>query len=299
VNQLNKSVSVQSVLYGNPEKEIVTAARAVSNSAKLAQADGYLSSWKYCVGDCSPVEALSKSGIKTISEIVTSNGGEFVYEFFAANLGSAAGHNSLAALSKSDFIVVLNPDAQVAPDSVGLMLQAMREGAGSVEARQVPLEHPKDYIPGTGVTGWSSTAYLMTSREAFEKVGGFDSETFFLYCDDVDYSWRIRLAGYQVLYDPAVTVFHDKRLSIKAEWLSSDAEVFYSAQAALLLAYKYSRDDVLHDIREDFVKSTNPEIARALSSFEELEEDGNLPSRIDHQHKVAEFTNGAYTRHRF
>ena len=296
---MSKSISIQSVLYGNAEQEIIIAAKAVSNSAALAQEDGHLSSWKYVVGDCSPQKALSQSGLQTISEIVESNGGEFVYEFFAANLGSAAGHNVLAALSNSDFIVVLNPDAQVSPDSLGLMIQALKPGVGSVEARQVPLEHPKDYIPGTGVTGWSSTAYLMTSREVFEKVGGFDSNTFFLYCDDVDYSWRIRLEGYKVIYDPAVTVFHDKRLSIKAEWLSSDAEVLYSAQAALLLAYKYSRDDVLHDIREDFVKSTNPEVAKALRSFEKLEEDGKLPVRLDPQHKVAEFTNGAYTRHRF
>jgi len=32
-------------------------------------------------------------------------------------------------------------------------------------------------------------------EELFLELQGFDADTFFLYCDDVDLSWRVRLAA--------------------------------------------------------------------------------------------------------
>ena len=44
-------------------------------------------------------------------------------------------------------------------------------------------------------------------RDAFQRVGGFD-ERIFLYCEDVDLSWRLREAGYRLRYVPAATFEH-------------------------------------------------------------------------------------------
>ena len=70
------------------------------------------------------------------------------------------------------------------------------------EARQTPVEHHKEYDPQTGVTSWAATALAMIPYAVFQEVGGFDEKTFFMYCDDVDFSWMVREAGYQIIYGP-------------------------------------------------------------------------------------------------
>ncbi|MFA6973943.1 MAG: glycosyltransferase family 2 protein [Parcubacteria group bacterium] len=54
---------------------------------------------------------------------------------------------------------------------------------------------------------WVSGAALFVKKEVFERVGGFD-ENFFMYFEDEDLCRRIRLAGYDVLYYPAVSIRH-------------------------------------------------------------------------------------------
>ena len=82
---------------------------------------------------------------------------------------------------------------------------------GMVEARQTPLEHAKEYNTKTGgETEWASTACTVFKTEVYNKINGFDAETFFLYCDDLDFSWRVRLAGYKIIYMPSAIVYHAK-----------------------------------------------------------------------------------------
>jgi hypothetical protein len=48
---------------------------------------------------------------------------------------------------------------------------------------------------------------LTTRREAWQRTPGFPPE-YFLYCDDVDYSWRVRLTGGRLGVEPAARVDH-------------------------------------------------------------------------------------------
>ncbi len=54
---------------------------------------------------------------------------------------------------------------------------------------------------------WVSGAAMLLRREAAERVGGFD-ETYFMYVEDVDLCWRLREAGYRVVYNPAFRLIH-------------------------------------------------------------------------------------------
>ncbi len=53
-------------------------------------------------------------------------------------------------------------------------------------------------------------AYMQVRREAVEAVGLLD-ETFFMYGEDLDWAYRIKNAGWSVVYHPQVVVKHVKR----------------------------------------------------------------------------------------
>lgn len=294
-----RSLVVQSVLYGNDAAEIVRATEALSHSVGRARDRSLVSEWSLQIGDCSPEEALTAADRDAIAAFVQAAGGAFEYTFFGENLGSARGHNTLALRSESDLLLILNPDALVAPDTIEELAGAVIDGVGIAEARQIPLEHPKDFTEATGDTSWASTACALTTRAAFDAVGGFDADTFFLYCDDVDYSWRLRLAGYRVVYEPAARVFHDKRLTTTGDWPASSAEIYYSAEAAIFLAHKYSRDDLVEQLLQQFRDEGSEAVLKAVAAFEAKRSSGSLPAQLDPQHTVAQFRNGNYAVHRF
>jgi hypothetical protein len=53
-------------------------------------------------------------------------------------------------------------------------------------------------------------AFMLVRRAAIQRVGLFD-ETFFMYGEDLDWAYRIKQAGWRVMYNPRVTVTHVKR----------------------------------------------------------------------------------------
>lgn len=53
-------------------------------------------------------------------------------------------------------------------------------------------------------------AFMMIRQEAIVQVGLLD-ETYFMYGEDLDWAYRIKANGWQIYYNPAVTVIHVKR----------------------------------------------------------------------------------------
>ncbi|TSD93128.1 glycosyltransferase family 2 protein [Skermania sp. ID1734] len=295
----SNSLAIQTVLYGNSYEWIHRNVEALVGSAREAQDRGLVGSWSFLAGDCSPTSVLDGETEKTMRGLVEAQGGDFDYQFFSANLGHGGGHNVLAKSSNSDFILFVNPDSIVAPTTIAALIDTMQDNVGAVDARQIPLEHPKEYDADTGETSWCSGACCLTRRDAFNAVDGFDHETFFLYCDDVDYSWRLKLAGYRCVHQPEARIFHDKRLSITSGPVVSEAEVYYSAEAALLLAYKYCRIDIVNEIEKYFSRGQCESDLTALKSFNRRLAAGRLPKQLDADHRVAQFVKGNYAVHRF
>ncbi|MGV2434121.1 MAG UNVERIFIED_CONTAM: hypothetical protein LVT10_03795 [Anaerolineae bacterium] len=50
-------------------------------------------------------------------------------------------------------------------------------------------------------------ATMMMRQEVITRIGLLD-EAFFVYCEEVDWEWRIRKAGYAILTDPSALVTH-------------------------------------------------------------------------------------------
>lgn len=291
------SLRVQSVLFKNEPGEIRRAFEAACGS--LGYAGSVISRWVIAYGDSSPSPVLDELAVSELAAAARERGGDFQYSFFGRNLGHGGGHNRLNETNTEDLLMILNPDGVLAPDTTERLVKAMTKDTGVIDARQLPLEHPKEYDPVTGEASWSSLACALTPSEIFSRVGGIDHNTFFMYCDDVDYSWRVRLAGYKAQYCPQARMFHDKRLDPRGNFVAGDSEKYYSAEAALLLAYKYSRGDIVRDLRIAMSASSDPNALKAVKEFDRRQSEGLLPSQIDTEHSVAEFTRGTYGQHRF
>ena len=127
------------------------------------------------------------------------------------NEGFAKAHNRALAHAAAPYVFVLNPDTELYPDCLERLLRAATNDCDRVaawEARQLPYEHPKKYDPVTMVPPWCSAAALLIRREAFAEAGGFD-DRFFLYCEDVDFCWRLLSKGWELRYVPSACVRHD------------------------------------------------------------------------------------------
>ncbi|WP_112967544.1 glycosyltransferase [Agrobacterium tumefaciens] len=292
------SIQVQSVLYNMDEFSVRRALEALARAVDLAVAGGYCRKFKVVYGDTSPARCLQNAVLAKLREDFAW-AFEIDYVFFDENIGSASGHNRLATDCDLDYLLILNPDVVVSPRLFQHMLAPFDDkSVGMVEAKQLPIEHPKTYDATTGVTSWATTACALTPTAVFRALEGFDSAAFFLYCDDVDYSWRVREAGYRVIFTPAAVVFHDKRISSRGEWRPSSAEVRYSAEAALMMAHKWSRPDIVADIIHMFRHGSEEQVM-AVNKFKSMQEEGTLPAPRDAGHKIGQFEGHFYAKHRY
>lgn len=127
------------------------------------------------------------------------------------NAGFGRGNNTAAAMARAPYLLCLNIDTKLYPDTLSTLCAAIEadnnRNVAVWEMRQYPYEHPKVYDPLTGETSWVSGACFAVRREVFMQVSGFD-ERIFMYGEDVDLSWRIRAKGYTLRYVPQAVVEH-------------------------------------------------------------------------------------------
>jgi GT2 family glycosyltransferase len=293
-------IGVQTLLYRTEPRDIERTLEALNNSAVIGKSESMCDGFVVMIGDASPTRVLTDEDLVALRERMTHID-ELHYAFFDANVGTSVGHNRMAErLPTADYIITSNPDVVPEPRAIWRMLAAFDDPTvGMVEAKQLPIEHPKDYDAHTGQTSWATTAFAMTPRELFKQLDGFDSNSFFMYCDDVDYSWRVREAGKKVIYLPSAVVFHDKGLTPDGRWMPTAAEKQFSAEAALFLAHKWSRDDIVARILEHFDQAALPHQVEAARKFRRKLRKGLLVPQRDAAHKVGTFEGNFYAKHRF
>jgi GT2 family glycosyltransferase len=222
------------------------------------------------------------------------------YLHFGANLGSAGGQNRLFEGMEEDLVLVLNPDTYASPRLVVELASPLADPSiGIVEGRQVPLEHPKAHHPVAGDTSWACGACFLARAEVIKATKGFDTDLFFLYGDDVDFSWRARLAGWRVVHRPTARFFHDKRLTPDAVLEVTEAERRYAAEAAVLLPWRYSRPDVAEANLRSLEDSGDELCGTVAREMRERQKKGKMPRPLDPDHRVAQFIEDQFAEHRF
>ena len=126
------------------------------------------------------------------------------------NAGFGDSMTLAASRARTPYLLLLNPDAAIRPDALRIVVREALDDLDDVHAwemRQLPYPHPKYYDPVTRETAWTSHAAVLLRREAFDLAEY--GAPFFLYGEDVDFSYRLRGTGKRLRYVPKAAVDHD------------------------------------------------------------------------------------------
>lgn len=150
------------------------------------------------------------------------------------NSGLAAACNAGAQIAGGDLLVMLNNDTEAEPGWLAALVQAALDHpeAGAVAGKMLLFDRRDtlhntgdlmgcDGIPrNRGVWQRDTGQYddspevfggcgggVAYRRAAWEAASGFD-ERLFMYLEDVDLAWRLRLLGWQAVYTPDACLYH-------------------------------------------------------------------------------------------
>lgn len=179
------------------------------------------------------------------------------------NHGFSIGNNIGVAQAKGDYICILNPDTVVAEDTFSKLLDfsgttsnmgivgcQLIDGTGKFlpeSKRNVPtpkvalkkmLGHTQDYyanqvpIDSIGKVTVLVGAFMWLKKAVYHAVGGFD-ESYFMYGEDIDLSYKVVKAGYDNYYFGHTTIIH-----FKGESTLKDANYAKRFYGAMQIFYK-------------------------------------------------------------
>lgn len=191
------------------------------------------------------------------------------------NVGFSTANNQGIEKAQGEYILILNPDTLIQEDTL-LVLKRHLDGNSKLGAVGCKLLNPdgtyqinsrrsfptpwvafsriiglSKMFPRSRLFGQYNLTYLdpdaetevdvlsgslmMLRKRALEQVGLFD-EDYFMYGEDIDLSYRIKKAGWQILYTPATQAIHYKGESTKKSEFSAITR-FYSTM--LIFIHKH------------------------------------------------------------
>ena len=182
------------------------------------------------------------------------------------NVGFARANNQAIRQSKGKYVLLLNPDTIVGEDTLARFVEFMdvHPEAGGTGAYMLNVDGtfapesrrglPTPFVAFCKMSGLASLfpksrlfgryymhyldksevneievmsgAYMMLRREALDKVGLLD-ETFFMYGEDIDLSYRVLKGGYKNYFLPVRMLHYKGESTVKSSYRY--AYVFYQA----------------------------------------------------------------------
>jgi GT2 family glycosyltransferase len=208
------------------------------------------------------VDNASTDESRLVLEEISWRHPEITVIWSSQNLGYAGGVNVAVKSAQGAYIAVLNMDVEVAPGWLNPLVDFLethpRVGAVSplialMDRQRINAVGQDVQVTGLGFNRWlgypldragrsaicvpgiQGAAFLI-SRKLLEKIGGLDPFGF-LYHEDINLSWLLRLMGCELYCVPTSVVFHDYFLSMYSEKF----HLLERNRWAMLLAYcRYS-----------------------------------------------------------
>jgi len=183
------------------------------------------------------------------------------------NLGFSCANNQAIKEASGEYILLLNPDTIVQEDTFDKIIEFCNThkdlgglGVKMIDGNGIFLPESKRGLPSPWVAFYKvfgisklfpkspkfnryhlgyldkdqvhtveilSGAFLWFRKEALDKIGLLD-ETFFMYGEDIDISYRLILGGYKNYYFPETTIVHYKGESTKKSSFNY-VKIFYNA----------------------------------------------------------------------
>lgn len=157
------------------------------------------------------------------------------------NGGFARGYNEALRQIDADYYVLLNSDIEVTANWIRPVIDLMESDA-TIAACQPKLRsyyHPEQFEYAGAAGGyidlygypfcrgrvflhleddngqyddvhevfWATGACLFVKARLFHEFGGLDND-FFAHMEEIDFCWRLKNAGYRIMYCPESVVFH-------------------------------------------------------------------------------------------
>jgi len=183
------------------------------------------------------------------------------------NIGYAAGSSLGAEHASGDVLLFLNPDTTVVPGAVAALSRALEDRSVGIAMARLRLMNEPELLNSIGCaihfTGlaWSdgfrepadsvtepreityaNGSALAIRADLFHDLGGFTPELF-IYHEDLELGWRVRMRGLRVVIEPESDVLHDydySRNPTKNYFMERNRLIFvgsaYSLRLLLLLA---------------------------------------------------------------
>lgn len=157
------------------------------------------------------------------------------------NEGFAKGYNTALQQVEADYYVLLNSDVEVTPRWIEPIVALMESnpGIGACQPKMLTdaarhlfeyagaaggwldslgypfargrvfdtLEEDKGQYNDAQPCFWASGAAMFVRADMYHVLGGLD-EYFFAHQEEIDFCWRLQLAGYKVYVQPASVVYH-------------------------------------------------------------------------------------------
>ena len=182
------------------------------------------------------------------------------------NLGFAGGNNlgiRIAEGGGADYVWLLNSDTVVTKEAHSSLVRTARAGVrvGAVQSlllkwrnrrmvdasgqmitadgiRNDSSPPPRSADPEWGIPVFGAcAASVLYDVSALRDVGPFDEE-FFIICEDVDLSIRLRLSGYEILLSPKSVVFHKVGITTAA-FQDDPVKFYYGYRNEWVVALRY------------------------------------------------------------
>lgn len=191
------------------------------------------------------------------------------------NLGFAAANNIGMKAASGEFILLLNPDTIVQEDTFKVMIDVLdnNEDVGLAGCKILNPDgtlqlacrrsFPTPWIAFTKIIGLSalfpksrlfskynleylnpdesyevdavSGSFMFLRRSVMDRVGGLD-EQFFMYGEDLDWSYRVKREGWKIYYVHSTQIVHYKGQSVRRSDID-EVKLFYEAMRVFVQKY--------------------------------------------------------------